>query len=697
MNRSVSVVAALVAALVVGTSVRADFADHRSIFVSRFEFPWESGDGSIASMTSTINSMMSNIAAEGIQHVIWQVRGQGDALYNSNIEPQIDNLTSGFDPLQTALTAAHSRGLKLHAWVNTVPLWRSGSDTPPTDPNHAFHNDDPSFRIMDANGDLEPAGGWSNYSMANPVLPEMHQHVNSVINDIAENYAVDGIHLDYIRYLNNTNPSVSTRFTRLPHDPVSHQMFADATGLDGSNSANFTAYKDFVTGRITDLVRGIRSTVNAAEISTGREIELTASVWRDPDIAKNDYMQDYRTWLQEDLLDVAMPMIYLSASNDHLFNPNLLNTLSIPSNTRVSPTVASYLHMNPGGGGVALTLSEVERAYNFGADGVGFYSYPAYFNSYSAAERAQLKNFFDSLSPPVDPGPGSPGNVIDDFEVDEGHFGTVYNHSPGSQTFGLTAETTLERIVSATAENGVGSQELNLKTTGGAWALRHNSGIGSLANIAHPSGNVPLAPTGFVGFWLKTSTPGVTVQIAIDDPVAASGTGSTALEKGMSQGVIADGAWHLYQWDLENVDHWNAFAGGANGQIDAAFGTVTIDSIFFSGTGDSLIYLDTVSHNPDGPLAAAPIPGDFNGDRLVDGDDLAKWMENFGPAPAGPELLDGDADLDGDVDGADFLVWQRNVGGALGSSAAPVPEPSSIWLSASCAAFLASRCRRRTA
>ncbi|HMO55183.1 MAG TPA: PAS domain S-box protein, partial [Tepidiformaceae bacterium] len=84
------------------------------------------------------------------------------------------------------------------------------------------------------------------------------------------------------------------------------ESFFEATGLDGSQQSNFAAYKSYITGRITDLVASIKQTVDAAEVATGRPMELTASVWRDPDVAKNDYMQDYRTWLEQDLLEAPL-------------------------------------------------------------------------------------------------------------------------------------------------------------------------------------------------------------------------------------------------------------------------------------------------------------------------------------------------------------------------------------------------------
>src|SRR5690606_16762967 len=105
--------------------------------------------------------------------------------------------------------------------------------------------------------------------------------------DIATNYQVDGIHFDYIRYIPVNN------FDRMPHDPISHQMFFDATGLNATSPGNATAYRNFVTSRITDLVAGTRQTVDGAINTTGRDIEFSASVWRDPDVGRNSYLQDY--------------------------------------------------------------------------------------------------------------------------------------------------------------------------------------------------------------------------------------------------------------------------------------------------------------------------------------------------------------------------------------------------------------------
>ncbi len=109
------------------------------------------------------------------------------------------------------------------------------------------------------------------------------------------------------------------------------------------------------------------------------------------------------------------------------------------------------------------------------------------------------------------------------------------------------------------------------------------------------------------------------------------------------------------------------FAGGAN---PIEFGYALLRPNFESG--------DTFRHarfHLEIDAILPPMPADFDLDRMVDGDDLAKWIGDFG-------MTDGsDADSDGDSDGQDFLIWQRQLG-AMGvtSKARAMPEPSTLIL-----------------
>ena len=78
------------------------------------------------------------------------------------------------------------------------------------------------------------------------------------------------------------------------------------------------------------------------------------------------------------------------------------------------------------------------------------------------------------------------------------------------------------------------------------------------------------------------------------------------------------------------------------------------------------------------PIDVPFVPGDFNGDGMVDARDLGVWRYAYRAIDAN---LAADANLDDLVDGGDFLAWQRQLGQS-GSDApgSAVPEPGALAL-----------------
>jgi hypothetical protein len=85
---------------------------------------------------------------------------------------------------------------------------------------------------------------------------------------------------------------------------------------------------------------------------------------------------------------------------------------------------------------------------------------------------------------------------------------------------------------------------------------------------------------------------------------------------------------------------------------------------------------------------------DFDGDGIVDGEDLSTWQTHFG-AIAMP-YANGDANGDGDVDGADFLAWQRSLHSPSSEiNASAIPEPHPLLQALTGVGLAASRRPRR--
>jgi len=104
--------------------------------------------------------------------------------------------------------------------------------------------------------------------------------------------------------------------------------------------------------------------------------------------------------------------------------------------------------------------------------------------------------------------------------------------------------------------------------------------------------------------------------------VDSDGGGGVNTDAGRSLSVIADGEWHLYEWNLDKASDWVVWpvATGSDGKIGTGgsgnSGIVTIDSILFAGGNVNVEYLlDTVGHNQYGSLnvmEGLPEPGSLS-------------------------------------------------------------------------------------
>ena len=435
------------------------FTDFRGLWISRFDFNEDSA--------SSIQNQINRAADMGITDVIWQVRGKADAYYNSNFEPNAEDWQGFVDPLQTAIDTAHNRGLKLHAWINTMPIWRD--TTQPNDPSHIFYNSNPSFRVTDINGNIESLPGGSssfsgNYARVNHVLPEVQNHINNVVNDLATNYDVDGIHLDYIRWLGpSSQDGFQPTWDQLPHDALSHQIYFNETGqngADGSTLAKRNAYREWVKGKITELVETLDVTIDAAEVSEGRQIDFSAAVWNNPSTAENTYLQDYRTWLENDTFDIMIPMVYLRQSNNNLLDGFLNDIFSTQTNTHISVGLGSYLH-TPAEGGVAETIDQMQRVYDNGnADSLTFFAYGSLLDgsSLSNQRRDAVVDWYDALN-------NLPGDFNDDGIVDAADY-TIWRDNWLS--FGAPGD--------ADGDGFVGNSDYDI------WAANFGQTLGSSSN-----------------------------------------------------------------------------------------------------------------------------------------------------------------------------------------------------------------------
>lgn len=378
--RALSVLTLLAAVLL--TAPLSASADSRSagpfvgLWITRFDYRTE----------SDVREAIGRSADLGVTDIFWQVRGQADAFYPSDLEPwgrelfrdlPADATSPGFDPLAAALTEARARGVRLHAWVNIMPLWKGKS--PPADGTSVRHpfNAHPEWRLRNAAGEPQPLN--DHYVIVNPLLPAVHDHIVAVCRDIVTRYPVDGLHMDYVRFVSDTMKDPAA----FPGDSESIGLFEKATGTTWSDTPECeAAFRAFKRQRISDLVRRIKTEA----VNRRPGCVLTAAIWRRPDLAVDTYLQDAPAWLKDGTLDRGLPMLY--TSDNRQYEDDLTAWLAAAPGKAISPGLGIYLHDPdaPAGGSTRWQLDESDRVKSEG------FALFAYASMYESADPNQNKS-----------------------------------------------------------------------------------------------------------------------------------------------------------------------------------------------------------------------------------------------------------------------------------------------------------------
>lgn len=260
----------------------------RAVWVARWDFITE----------TDVRAVMRNCASVGLNRVYFQVRGQADAFYRSSLEPWGEELGGdpGFDPLEAALDEARRLGIELYAWVNVLPGWKGAAA--PRDRRHLVHRH-PEWFLQDQKGRRRVLDA-ENYTLLNPCLGEVREHVAAVCGDIAARYAIDGLQLDYIRFLDRDLRSGED----VPYDVATLSRFRKLSG--GFPSRHPKEWDRFRGNAVNQLVEGIAAVARRARPG----LRISVAGISDLAHARNHLFQDVCLWWQKRWVDEVCPMLY---------------------------------------------------------------------------------------------------------------------------------------------------------------------------------------------------------------------------------------------------------------------------------------------------------------------------------------------------------------------------------------------------
>ncbi len=190
MNRLLSVTATLVAMMLLcAYPAKAQKAPKREFRGAWIQCVNEQFQGlSKEEMQRTLSYQLDELAKDGVNAIIFQVRAECDALYDSPYEPWSRFLTGrqgqnpGWDPLAWMVSECHKRGMEIHAWINPYRAKTKGTSALASNNIAVKHPE----RVFEYDG----------LYILNPALPENREYICKIADDIVRRYDIDGFHID---------------------------------------------------------------------------------------------------------------------------------------------------------------------------------------------------------------------------------------------------------------------------------------------------------------------------------------------------------------------------------------------------------------------------------------------------------------------------------------------------------------------
>lgn len=339
---------------------------------------------------SKINKMFDDAVSTGTTDVICHVRPYADAFYRSAYFPVSYYVSGsqgtdpGYDPLQYMVSAAHSRGLKIHAWINPYRVANSDNISKLSQSSPAY-----KWRT-DGNSDTDRnVISWGEKLYFNPGRADVRKLIIDGVREIVDNYDVDGVQIDDYFYL--TSPGATEEF-----DSTEYNAYKDSSG------GNYLSLPDWRRANVSALVSGIYSAVHASKSNVIFGVSPAASISKDhSDANYNSHYADVTMWMSnKGYIDYIAPQLYFGYEYElqsYRFNNLLSLWTSLPraDGVEIYIGLASYKVGTTDAGSPEwikksdILGRQVEDSFAAGCNGVIVFSYSTLMdnNSLNKAER----------------------------------------------------------------------------------------------------------------------------------------------------------------------------------------------------------------------------------------------------------------------------------------------------------------------
>ena len=250
----------------------------------------------------TLAYQLDELQKDGANAIIFQVRPECDALYQSSLEPWSRFLTGQqgkapspyWDPLQWMIEQCHARGMELHAWIN--PYRAKTKGTTSLSVNHVvIKHPDWCF-------------DYDGQKILNPGIPENRDYICQVARDIVSRYDIDGIHMDDYFY------PYPVAGLSIPDD-VQYQQYSNGISDRGDwrrHNVNLFIKQFYET--VHQVKPWVKVGISPFGIYRNKR---SSSIGSDTNGLQNydDLYADILLWVNNGWLDYCVPQVYWEIGN----------------------------------------------------------------------------------------------------------------------------------------------------------------------------------------------------------------------------------------------------------------------------------------------------------------------------------------------------------------------------------------------
>lgn len=298
-----------------------------------WELDWPGGVRGEAAQKQKYIQQLDKLKELKFNTVFFQVKGMGDAFYESPYEPWSAAISGtrgvapGYDVLKFLIEETHARGMEFHAWMNPYRIStraNSAAGFP------ALHSSIKPEWVLD----LE------TMRIYNPALPEVRQRLNDIVKDFISKFDVDGIHFDDYFY-----PSGAAI-----NDEEDYKKYGAA----------YSTKENFRRGNVDKAIEGVFNTVKTTKPAMLFSVSPAANKLNN----FNALYADVAKWTSSGWVDVLIPQLYQEIGNSYNpFEGNLSTWVQFRGQAKVVIGHGFYKFGSTEGGAAFQSVAELDKQF----------------------------------------------------------------------------------------------------------------------------------------------------------------------------------------------------------------------------------------------------------------------------------------------------------------------------------------------